>query len=542
MDGRRRLRSGMRRAFFYYCLKRTGDSMQAEDLSQDILRNVLQSLHNGAAPDDFSAWVWRIAHNRYAAWAKAKRRQRETAADCDDVAEIADPAATPEERLLDGERFSLLRREMAFIRSDYRDIVVAYYVEDRSVREIAASLSLTESTVKQRLHRARESLKEGMGMAREFGARSYRPENIAFCMNGMTGADGEPWNYLSRLLCKNLLLAAYRMPATAQELAVEVGVALPYLEEELQNLVAATLMKQKGDRYETNLFIVSNEAQRQIYDDLRALTPALTDAVLDALRYEIAWKNENCPGWHEGFQPDEDMLWALLMRETDAIEALAQKPFPPDDDPRLGAWGHTVRPNGGEWDILGMEVYTGEKPAFVGLHGCTSTPADRRLPEIEFRQYKFQYGGIERQTPVTLPYAEAQALVRLVRGERSEDDAKLLESLAQSGYLRQRGDGFEPTILVMRRERQGEMPPDARARLDRLRQKAGALMTRHYRFCRTQIYKEIPASLKDDPHQIHHACRNVAAFRGAILEEALRRGVLHYDGDSGRMLGAFLVV
>ncbi len=62
-------------------------------------------------------------------------------------------------------------------------------------------------------------------------------------MNGLSSSVGEPWNYLSRLLCKNILPAAYRTPATAEKLAVEVGVALPYMEEELENLVAATLMK-----------------------------------------------------------------------------------------------------------------------------------------------------------------------------------------------------------------------------------------------------------------------------------------------------------
>ena len=37
---------------------------------------------------------------------------------------------------------ALLRRELAFIKSDYRNIVVAYYTESKSVRDIASSLSL----------------------------------------------------------------------------------------------------------------------------------------------------------------------------------------------------------------------------------------------------------------------------------------------------------------------------------------------------------------------------------------------------------------
>ena len=101
--------------------------------------------------------------------------------------------------------------------------------------------------------------------AREFGKYSYNPENISFVMNGMVGKNREPWNYISRSLCKNILLAAYRNPATAEELAMEVGVALPYMEEELSSLVDATLMKKIGNKYETNFFIVSADAQEKIY-------------------------------------------------------------------------------------------------------------------------------------------------------------------------------------------------------------------------------------------------------------------------------------
>jgi hypothetical protein len=31
--------------------------------------------------------------------------------------------------------------------------------------------------------------------------------------------------------------------------------------------------------------------------------------------------------------------------------------------------GTTIRPDGGEWDLIGFEDFNGERPAFVGLHG-----------------------------------------------------------------------------------------------------------------------------------------------------------------------------
>lgn len=442
------------------------------------------------------------------------------------------------------EQMALLRRKLAFIKSDYRNIVVAYYIENKSVRDIASSLSLSKSAVEQRLHRARIILKEGMDMAREFGKLSYNPENVAFVMNGMVGKSGEPWNYISRSLCKNILLAAYRTPSTAEELAMEVGVALPYMEEELSTLVDATLMKKNGNKYETNIFIVSAEAQEKIYAHLRGITPELTKAVIEAMEYDIKWRNGNYPEWHEGYQSFEDMKWALLMTETDAINSYTLKPFNKNaaEVSNIGPWGHTLRPNGGEWDLLGMENYHG-KPDFVGLSGCVSNPDEKDLPEIWFRQYKFKYGGIEDMTPPFLNYADGQGVVAVAEGKSADVDKSILNRLESYGYIKKTDDGYIPAIMVMRKNKSSKMPKEIREQFEALRHKATEIATRHYLFCREQIYKEIPEFLKEDEFQIDHACANIFAMRGAILEEAIRQGYLTFDKDNDKqMLGAYLII
>ena len=142
---------------FYFCLKKTGNSHEAEDLTQNISLNIIAALNKGIIPSSFSAWVWKIARNRYSVWAAYKHRHNEyvTGYDVGDY-EIADESENVLDDMINGEKLSLLRRELAFIKSDFRSIMVAYYIENRSVREIARSLSIPEDTVKQRLHRARK--------------------------------------------------------------------------------------------------------------------------------------------------------------------------------------------------------------------------------------------------------------------------------------------------------------------------------------------------------------------------------------------------
>lgn len=531
---------------FYFCLKKTGRSVEAEDLTQDIALQIITALNKGTLPTSFSAWIWQIAHNRYSVWAKEKHDRNEsvTGSDISDY-ELEDESRNILDEMIYAEQTALLRRELAFIKSDYRNIVVAYYIENKSTREIALSLSLPANTVKSRLLRARQILKEGMDMAREFGKLSYSPENIAFVMNGMYGKNGEPWNYISRSLCKNILLAAYRTPSSAEELAMEVGVALPYIEEELSALVEATLMKKNGNKYETNFFIVSAEAQEKIYAHLSGITPELTKAVIEAMEYNIEWSNENAPGWHEGYQSYQDMKWVLLMIEADNVYFDALKPFNKNakDVPNIGPWGHTLRPNGGEWDILGMEIYRGDAPAFVGLHGCVSNPSEKDLPEIMFRQFHYKCCGLEKRTPPDLTYADGQAMVAVAEGKSEEVDNAILNRLESYGYIKKADDGYVPTIMVMRKEKSRRMPNEIKEHFESLRHKATDIATRHYLFCREQIYKEIPEFLKEDEFQIDHACANIFAIRGAVLEEAIKQGYLSFDKDNDKqMLGAYLVI
>jgi len=119
----------------------------------------------GQIPASFSAWVWKIARNRYSVWADAKRQKNELATGTDiGDCEIADDRESTLETMVREEQIALLRRELAFIGREYRTVIVAYYIENRSIREIAASLSLSESAVKQKLYRARIVLKEAVNV------------------------------------------------------------------------------------------------------------------------------------------------------------------------------------------------------------------------------------------------------------------------------------------------------------------------------------------------------------------------------------------
>ncbi len=520
---------------FYFCLRKTGNEYDAEDLTQDIALSVLSELRRGVVPQGFSAYIWKIARNRYSKWAARKHKRAENQAPSD----IGDYEISNGETLTDEyvrrEDISLLRRELAFISQEYRNIVVAYYIDDRSVKDIAASLSLPEGTVKSRLFRARNILKEGMNMAREFGKLSYKPEDIRFVKNGMDGYDGSPWSIVNRKICKNILLAAYRTPSTAEELAIELGVALPYMEDELKTLVNSTLMKKNGDKYETSFVIVSANAQKNISGDLSKITPLLADALIEALEYRTRCFDMRDVKWHSGFQDYEDMKWALLMNLTDRIasDAIARS------DTDFSCKKAISRPNGGAWDIIGLEEYRGKLPEFVGKHGGS-------CENIDFWQFKFLYKDIAEQTPTALSENECMTLLSVIENDTDGLFRGMLDRLTEYGYLKKTDSGYAPTFAVYNGGIDEKLNEQEKKEYQRICDKATEIALGHYGFCSDVIRSEIPDFLRNDEHQIDFACSTVMRLRGAVLEEALSKGYIYYGGGKteakDRMLGAYLVV
>lgn len=527
---------------FYFCLRRTGNEHEAEDLTADIAYNVIAGLERGTVPHNFRAWVWRIARNRYSVWAERKRVRRERFFD-DDVYEYetTDVDSNVESETIHKDEIARLRRELAFISSEYRDIVVDYYINGRKVREIANDLRIPTDTVKSRLFRARKILKEGMDMAKEFGVLSYKPENVSFRKWGWDGKKGEPWCYLDRLFCRNAILAAYRDPMTAKELALEMGVALPYLEDELEKLVSAELIRKNGDKYESNVVVISGDAQKRIAAHIGEISSKLTDAIIKAIEYYVACQRENGCEWNEGYQSDDDMKWALLMYAVDHFYGLAgdeyYKMFPKHTAENAEQTGRTLRPNGGAWDVIGFE----NEPAYnyTGVGHNTAVSGDKYEWD-GFGQYKFFCHGIESRTPEHLTQDEGRALQEIVRTgtTRYEKAASALEGY---GYVIKNAEGYCPTFWVTHKDRVKPLTDIQQCEYDRLVHSATSIILAYDVMRREVIVGEIPDFMKNDAHIIDFVC--IAAshdIRGAVLDEALARGYIKLS-DS-RMLGAYMVI
>ncbi len=488
---------------FYFFLKKTGSHTHAEDLTQDTALQVIAALNKGTVPTGFSAWVWQIARNRYCVWAKEKHNRSEAVTDFDiGDYDIPDESENILDEMIHAEQLALLRRELAFIKSDYRGIILAYYIENKSVREIAASLSLSANTVKSRLLRARQILKEGMDMAREFGKRSYNPEQVAFVMSGRGGDKGQPWSIITHLFYKNIFLQAYENPQTAEELSLELGIALPYMEDELEFLVREQLLTKCGNKYQTAFKIVSKEEQRKKYDNNKKIQKPLTDKLCALIDTYISEDSSKVNYDHIGY---EAAKWTLLMRAFDRMNFAAKEAGNASQSPESP---YPARPDDGAWILTGYETIDWEKPSFVGKHGYQSHDSNEVKTDIDFGQYKFRYNNIYDKTPDFLNWTEAYTLWLVCCGRTDECEKTYVDKLIEYGYLKN-DSAITPNVVIF----------DENAR---------------------EPHNEKLTALKDEIISLLGLAPGIE--RGYVVEQAINDGWLKYDDNTINTIGAFIHV
>jgi RNA polymerase sigma-70 factor, ECF subfamily len=131
------------------------DERLAEEMAQEAFLKCFQRLSQWRRDALFSTWLFALAMNVYRSHL---RRFRPDLAGDDALQTIAINA--PQEGLADEQRRDAIRKAVAHLPPKYRDALVLYHFEEEDVSTTAQILGVPAGTVKARLHRGRELLKE----------------------------------------------------------------------------------------------------------------------------------------------------------------------------------------------------------------------------------------------------------------------------------------------------------------------------------------------------------------------------------------------
>lgn len=265
------------KTIFTYCLSHTNSKTEAEDLSQDILVELLKSSCNLRDDKAFYGFMWSVARNVYKNWCKKKNKNLFCELDeglpkNDDCFEVL---------LEKDSEISLMRRELALLSEKYRKATVLYYFEGLSVSAISSRLNVSESMVKYLLFRSRIILKEGMGMERNYGEQSYNPKNLTLLYWG--NGTNNYYDLCKRKIPQNILMACYNDALTIEEISLQTGVPVAYLEDDIDILVENDVLMRKGNKYLTNIVIFTKEFTLEINHKAVDLQKEIANDVMNAV-------------------------------------------------------------------------------------------------------------------------------------------------------------------------------------------------------------------------------------------------------------------
>jgi len=138
-----------------------GSLSQSEDLAQETFIIAWRKLGQLEESAKFKSWLHGIARNLVNNTFRRQARNPLAVSDpWDETLGAVTPAANPTEQAIGREEEAILWRSLEQIPETYRESLVLFYREHRSIEQVAATLELSEEAVRQRLSRGRKLLQE----------------------------------------------------------------------------------------------------------------------------------------------------------------------------------------------------------------------------------------------------------------------------------------------------------------------------------------------------------------------------------------------
>ena len=418
----------MAKTIFAWCAARTRSRAEAEDLSQEILCELFASVKNLHDEAAFYGFMWKTAGNVYRHWVRkaARSRTREPARE-----------AAWEDRypsLKDREDIARLRRELALLSRQHRQAVILYYAQEQTCAKIARRLSVSEGMVKYLLFHTRQKLKEGMTMTRETGILSYAPKTLLplYCGQG----PNQFWTFMNSRIRQNILCACYYAAMRPEEISLEMGVPLPYLEDDLEAMAEKGILCRTGARYQAKVLVLTEQCQREVTGQIKEDVNALAEEIGEYL--PRAMPEYRAIGFSGSGFSENTLRWLLAgLIFCRMLEMLADEE---KDAPPVTAWGERAY-------IWCAE--TGEESWIECFRRCSV--GGRRGDELRFFEY---LGGPGNMRDFYGNQRKIDLLFDVLRGEAafSEYDRETVAGMEKEGYLTDENGGYHLNLPVYTRE------------------------------------------------------------------------------------------
>jgi RNA polymerase sigma-70 factor, ECF subfamily len=162
------LLSRFQQPVYNLALRLLSDPSDAADVVQEVFLKVFRNVGHFRGQSSLKTWIYRItvneAHNQRRWFFRHRQREvglEEEPEEARSIAQVLpDGSPSPFDYVFDRERQSLIEDALSKINPTFREVVVLRDIADLSYDEIAEVLQLSLGTVKSRILRGRESLRQ----------------------------------------------------------------------------------------------------------------------------------------------------------------------------------------------------------------------------------------------------------------------------------------------------------------------------------------------------------------------------------------------
>ncbi|NOQ71036.1 MAG: sigma-70 family RNA polymerase sigma factor [Crocinitomix sp.] len=136
------------------CLKMTNSTENAEEIAQDSFVKAFQGLQRFKGKAKFSTWLYQIT---YYTCINFLRKNKLDTSDVP-LENFEDNSAEILDQIQQTERREYISKAMAYLSPTERALITFYYLEERTIKEIAIITKMSIANVKVKLHRTRKKL------------------------------------------------------------------------------------------------------------------------------------------------------------------------------------------------------------------------------------------------------------------------------------------------------------------------------------------------------------------------------------------------
>lgn len=137
----------------------SGDGFRADDLAQEALLKAYLSFERFEGRSRFSTWLFRIAFN---CWYDSQKRVGKESEwlSLEDRSPGESPIVAVESEIDINHRYQQLQEAIGNLPLQERTVILLFYMEEKSVKEIETITGMPSGTVRSHLSRGRRHLKE----------------------------------------------------------------------------------------------------------------------------------------------------------------------------------------------------------------------------------------------------------------------------------------------------------------------------------------------------------------------------------------------